>query len=86
MSKSQKDYYLRQQLKAIKKELGELKEDQPEPDDYRQRITESDMTAEAIEAALKPTRDGLDAADCGPDRILIQPEIEFSPLTASSKC
>ena len=53
MSKSQKDYYLRQQLKAIKKELGELKEDQPQPDDYRQRITESDMTAEARKEALR---------------------------------
>ncbi len=53
MSKSQKDYYLRQQLKAIKKELGELKEDQPEPDDYRQRIAESDMTAEARKEALR---------------------------------
>ncbi len=53
MSKSQKSHYLRQQLKAIKKELGELDEDHPEPDDYRQRIAESDMTAEARKEALR---------------------------------
>ena len=53
MSKSQKSHYLRQQLKAIKKELGELDEDHPEPDDYRQRIAESDMTAEARKEAMR---------------------------------
>ncbi len=35
MSKSQKDYYLRQQLKAIKKELGELDEDESDPNDVQ---------------------------------------------------
>ena len=53
MSKSQKTHYLRQQLKAIKKELGELNEDQAEPDDYRQRIAESDMTDEARKEAMR---------------------------------
>jgi len=53
MSKSQKSHYLRQQLKAIKKELGELDEDHPEPDDYRQRIAESDMTDEARKEAMR---------------------------------
>jgi ATP-dependent Lon protease len=43
-----------------------------------------DRIDEAIEAALKPIKDGIDAADCDPDRILIRPEIEFSPVTASS--
>jgi hypothetical protein len=41
-----------------------------------------DRIDEAIEAALKPAKQGLDAADCGSDRIPIRPEIEFSPVTA----
>jgi ATP-dependent Lon protease len=53
MSKSQKTHYLRQQLKAIKKELGELDEDRPEPDDYHQQIIESDMTDEARKEAMR---------------------------------
>ena len=43
-----------------------------------------DRIDEAIEAALKPTKDGIDAADFDPGRIRIRPEIEFSPVTASS--
>jgi ATP-dependent Lon protease len=39
---------------------------------------------EAIEAALKPTRDDLDATGSSPDRIRIRSEIEFSPVSASS--
>jgi ATP-dependent Lon protease len=53
MSKSQKDYYLRQQLKAIKKELGELDDNESDPSDYRQRIAESDMTDEARKEAMR---------------------------------
>ena len=53
MSKSQKDYYLRQQLKAIKKELGELDDNDSDPKDYRQRITEADMTDEARKEAMR---------------------------------
>ena len=53
MGKSQRNYYLRQQLKAIKKELGELDENQSEPDNYQQRIADSDMTDEAREQAMR---------------------------------
>jgi len=53
MNKTQREYYLRQQLKAIKKELGDADESGSEPDDYRQRIAESEMTDEARKEALK---------------------------------
>jgi ATP-dependent Lon protease len=39
---------------------------------------------DAIEAALMPTGDGISAADSNLDRILKQPEIEFSPVSALS--
>ena len=53
MSKSQRDYYLRQKLKAIKKELGESDEAQSGPDNYEQRIAESDMSDEARKEAMR---------------------------------
>jgi len=36
-----------------------------------------DRIDEAIEAALRPTKNGLDAADSDPDRIQIRPEIDI---------
>jgi ATP-dependent Lon protease len=53
MSKSQRDYYLRQKLKAIKKELGESDETPSGPDSYEQRIEESDMSDEARKEAMR---------------------------------
>jgi ATP-dependent Lon protease len=51
MSKSQRDYFLRQQLKAIKKELGETDEESSEVEDYRNRIDKAEMSAEALKEA-----------------------------------
>jgi ATP-dependent Lon protease len=44
-----------------------------------------DRIDEAIEAALKPIDDGIDAADSNLDQILIRPKIEFSPVMAALK-
>ena len=38
MSKTQREYYLRQQLKAIKEELGELGEEEEELDELGERL------------------------------------------------
>lgn len=48
LSKSQRDYYLREQLKAIQRELGESDERGEELDELRSKIDESGMTAEAL--------------------------------------
>jgi len=40
MSKTQREYYLRQQLKAIKEELGELGEEEEELDELGERLKE----------------------------------------------
>lgn len=53
MNKTQREYYLRQQLKSIRKELGEADENESGSDDYRQRIAESEMTEEARREALR---------------------------------
>jgi len=47
MDKSQRQYYLRQQLKAIKEELGEQDESKVELEEYRTKIAESGLPDEA---------------------------------------
>jgi ATP-dependent Lon protease len=51
MEKSQREYYLRQQLKAIKEELGEQDEATVEVDEYRAKIEEADLAPEAKKEA-----------------------------------
>ncbi|MBW2435992.1 MAG: endopeptidase La [Desulfobacterales bacterium] len=51
MDKSQKEYYLRQQLKAIKEELGEKDESQVEIEEYRVKIEEKNLPTEARKEA-----------------------------------
>ena len=51
LSKSQRDYYLREQLKAIQRELGEVDDRAEELDELRQKIDTSGMSAEALKEA-----------------------------------
>jgi ATP-dependent Lon protease len=51
MDKSQREYYLRQQLKAIKEELGEKDETQVEIEEYRTKIEEKNLPEEAKKEA-----------------------------------
>ncbi|MFZ5754958.1 MAG: endopeptidase La, partial [Bacillota bacterium] len=53
MEKTQKEYYLREQLKAIQKELGERDERGAEVDEYREKIQEAQLPPEVEEKALK---------------------------------
>jgi ATP-dependent Lon protease len=52
MEKSQREYYLNEQMKAIQKELGEMDEAPNELDDLQTRITEAKMPKEAMEKAM----------------------------------
>ncbi len=53
MEKDQKEYFLRQQIKAIQEELGELDEKKEEIETYRKKIEESGMPPEVKEEAEK---------------------------------
>ena len=53
MEKTQKEYYLREQLKAIQKELGERDERGTEAEEYRDKIGEVGLPEEVEEKALK---------------------------------
>ncbi|MGA2780751.1 MAG: endopeptidase La [Smithella sp.] len=51
IDKNQRDYYLRQQLKAIKQELGETEENVVETDEYRKKIEAKNLPEEAKKEA-----------------------------------
>jgi ATP-dependent Lon protease len=53
VSKSQREYYLREQLKAIQKELGETDERMQEIESLRQKIEAAGMSEEARKEALR---------------------------------
>jgi ATP-dependent Lon protease len=53
MSKSQREYYLREQLKAIQKELGDGDERTREIDELREKIEAAGLTEEAHKEALR---------------------------------
>ena len=56
MEKTQRDYYLNEQMKAIQKELGEGEDGKNEADEYTKRIAEKALSKEAkekVEAEIK---------------------------------
>ncbi|WP_252179652.1 endopeptidase La [Endozoicomonas sp. 4G] len=52
MERSQREYYLNEQMKAIQKELGDMDEAPNELDELKQKIEDAGMPAEAKEKAL----------------------------------
>ncbi len=53
MSKTQREYYLRQQLKAIKEELGEMGEEEEELDELQERIKKAGLPPDVEKVAQK---------------------------------
>ncbi len=53
IDKNQREYYLRQQLKAIREELGEMEGDPSDLDDLLENIKTADMPEEVERVALK---------------------------------
>ncbi|HUM10248.1 MAG TPA: endopeptidase La [Myxococcaceae bacterium] len=53
MSKTQREYYLRQQLKAIKEELGEMGEEEEELDELQERLKKAGLPPDVDKVATK---------------------------------
>lgn len=53
MSKSQREYFLREQMRAIKNELGENDSKSDEVDDLRERIHKANMPEEVLQETIK---------------------------------
>jgi ATP-dependent Lon protease len=53
MDRTQREYFLREQLRAIKKELGDMDETSKEMEEYRLKVARARMPKQAEEEALK---------------------------------
>ncbi len=53
MDKTQREYYLREQMRAIKNELGDIEEVSEEMDEFRDKIKKAKMPAEVEKEAYK---------------------------------
>ncbi len=53
MDRTQREYFLREQLRAIRKELGDVDETAKEMEEYREKIAKARMPKEAEEEAFK---------------------------------
>ena len=53
MDKTQREYYLREQMRAIKNELGDMEEPSEELDEFRDKIKKSKMPPDVEKEALK---------------------------------
>ena len=53
MGRNQREYVLRQQLKAIKEELGEIDESGGDLDDFREKVLNAKMPADVEKVAMK---------------------------------
>ena len=62
MSKTQREYYLRQQLKAIKEELGEMGEEEEELDELEERLKKAGLPPEVEKVATRGAQPPQDHA------------------------
>lgn len=53
IEKVQREYFLREQLKAIQRELGDMDEQAAEVEEFRERLEEADLPEEAEKQALR---------------------------------
>jgi len=53
MDKSQREYFLREQMRAIKSELGEMDEISDESEEFREKIKKAQMPVDAEKEAMK---------------------------------
>jgi ATP-dependent Lon protease len=74
MEKNQREFYLRQQLRAIQEELGETDPQQAETNDLRKKIDEAEMPEEAKQGRRPRTRPALESA-AGFARVLGHPHV-----------
>ncbi|MCL5961023.1 MAG: endopeptidase La [Chloroflexi bacterium] len=80
MEKSQRDYYLREQMLAIRRELGEEDEREIEAEDYRDRIEKAALPEEARKEAERELDRLIRTPSGSPDHGIIRTYLDW--LTA----
>src|SRR5439155_23625511 len=76
MGKAQREYFLREQLKAIQRELGELDGDQAELAELRERIEKAGLTPEARREADREIARLERIASASPESSVIRTYLE----------
>ncbi|MGQ4806704.1 Lon protease [Candidatus Entotheonellaceae bacterium PAL068K] len=88
MSKTQREYFLREQLKLIQKELGEVDERAAELLELKERIEQADMPAEVVQESRKQLtrleRMHADAAEASMVRSYLEWLVELPWLTTTA--
>ena len=64
MEKSQKEYFLNEQIKAAQKELGEIGEEKNELDELNKRIEETKLSKEALEKSAQSFQNSSKCRQC----------------------
>src|ERR1700678_3216711 len=77
VQQSQRDYYLREQLKAIQKELGEVDEGQRDIDELRQKIEDAGMPEDVKKEALKELNRPSRMSPMASDSSLVRNYVEW---------
>ena len=77
MDKSQREYYLREQLKAIQRELGESDDAEAAVEGLRERITEAEMPEEARKEAERELQRLTRMSPMAPEASVIRTYLEW---------
>ncbi len=77
MDKSQRDYILRQQMKAIQKELGEDDGERAEADQLRERLEQADLPEHVFKEAERELRRMEQLPQSAPDFHVIRTYLEY---------
>ena len=77
MARSQREYMLREQLKAIRKELGEAEGKATEFDELKNKITEAKMSEQAEQEALKSLARLERMAEGAPEYSMVRSHLDW---------
>ncbi|MHB1132580.1 MAG: endopeptidase La [Chloroflexota bacterium] len=77
MEKTQKEYYLREQMKAIQKELGEADEKEGSVGELRQRVEEAGLPPEALKEAQRELDRLQRMPQASPEHALIRTYLDW---------
>ena len=77
MDKTQRDFYLRQQLQAIRKELGETDENEVALDDLRERLAKAGLPEEASKQADREIDRLANIPTASPEHSMVRTYLEW---------
>ncbi|HSO59964.1 MAG TPA: endopeptidase La [Desulfobacterales bacterium] len=77
MDKAQRDYYLRQQVKAIQKELGEPEESGSEADGYAEKVEKADLPEETRKEAQRELKRLAGMSPHAPEASMIKTYLDW---------